>query len=106
MDLDNKPFNCRYGTSDTNWYTWPRGLTLQEIYFHQERSVEVNRDLSFHADRGEVEEFVLFKRIYSQREICSLLSHCGFRVDQIYGGWDLSPLEEGSPKMLLVGRKE
>jgi hypothetical protein len=52
-----------------------------------------------------MEEFIIFKRIYSQDEIVSLLSSCGFQVEAIYGGWDLSPLEESSPKMLLVGEK-
>ena len=106
LDLDNKPFNCQYGISDTNWHTWPGGLTLQEIYFHEDNSVEVCRDLIFRRDAEQAEEFTYFKRIYSQDEIVDLLSSCGFRVDQIYGEWNLSPLEENSPKMLLVGVKE
>jgi SAM-dependent methyltransferase len=106
LDLGNKPFTCRYGISDTNWYTWPGGLTLQEIYFHQDKSVEVCRDLSFKIDSDQVEEFLFIERIYSQDEICDLLASCGFRVAQIYGGWDLSPLREDSPKMILVGVKE
>jgi len=105
LDLDNKPFNCRYGISDTNWDMWPGGLTLQEIYFHEDSSVEVCRDLILKTDAERVEEFVIFKRIYSQGEILELLSDCGFRVDGIYGGWDLSPLGDESPKMLLVGVK-
>jgi ubiquinone/menaquinone biosynthesis C-methylase UbiE len=105
LDLDNKPFNCRYGISDTNWYTWPGGLTLEEIYFHADSSVEVCRDLILKTDAEEVEEFAIFKRIYSQGEILELLSDCGFRVDGIYGGWDLSPLGDDSPKMLWVGVK-
>ena len=68
--------------------------------------MEVCRDLIFKRDAEQVQEFIVFKRIYSQNEICDLLSDCGFRVDQVYGGWDLSPLEEDSSKMLLVGVKE
>ena len=52
------------------------------------------------------EEFITFKRIYSLNEIKDLLLDCGLRVDQVYGDWDLSSLEENSPKMLLVGVKE
>ena len=106
LDLDNKSFNCRYGILDTNWYILPGGLTLQEIYFHENLSVEVCRDFTFKTDVEGAEEFISFKRIYSPDEICDLLSGCGLRVDHIYGGWDLSSLEENSPKMLLVGVKE
>jgi SAM-dependent methyltransferase len=105
MDLDNKPFNCRYGISDTNWGTHPGGLALGEIYFHEENSVEVCRDIIFKTDAKQPEEFITFKRIYSQEEILDILSSCGFRVDEIYGGWDLPPLTEKSPKMLLVAEK-
>lgn len=106
LDLDNKSFNCRYGISDTNWHVWSGGLTLQEIYFHEDISVEVCRDLVFRTDVEGVDEFIISKRIYSSNEIRDLLSNCGLRVDQIYGGWDLSPLVEDSPKMLLVGVKD
>jgi hypothetical protein len=89
-----------------SWHAWLGGLIVQEIYFHEGSSVEVCRDLTFRTDAEQVEEFITFKRIYSQEEILDLLSSCGFRVDQIYGGWDLSALGENSPKMLLVGVKK
>lgn len=106
MDLDNKPFNCRYGISDTNWSTYPGGLALGEIYFHEENSVEVCRDVILKTGAKRPEEFITFKRIYSQEEILNLLSSCGFQVDGIYGGWDLSRLSESSPKMLLAATKK
>lgn len=106
LDLDNKSFNCRYGVSDTNWYIWPNCLMLQEIYLHESLSVEVCRDLSFRTDAEGAEEFITFKRIYSLDEIKDLLADCGFRVDQVYGDWDLSSLEAHSPKILLIGVKE
>lgn len=106
IDLDNKPFNCRYGTSDTNWDLWPRGLTLQEIYFHDDLSVEVCRDLSFEIGVDEMGEFIFIKRLYTLDEISDLISSHGFRIDQIYGGWDLSSLDKSSSKMILVCVKE
>ncbi|MCZ6677345.1 MAG: methyltransferase domain-containing protein [Candidatus Poribacteria bacterium] len=106
LDLDNKPFNCRYGRFDTNWATWPGGLTLGEVCFHEDSSVEVCRDLIFRTDAEAAEAFIIFKRIYSQDEIVDLLSSCGFQVEQIYGGWDSSPLTDHSAKMLLVGMKQ
>ena len=106
LDLDNKSFNYRYGCSDTNRCIWPGGLTLQEVCFHADSSVEVCRDLIVRTNAEQVEEFTIFKRIYSQDEISGLLSSCGFQIDAIYGDWNLSPLEENSSKMLLVSVKK
>ena len=106
LDLDNKTYNCRYGTRDTHWYMYPGDLVLQEIYFHEAISVEVGRDMDFKKDAEEAEEFIILKRIYSRDEITALLTDGGFRVEQVYGDWDLSPLSERSPKMILAGVKE
>jgi ubiquinone/menaquinone biosynthesis C-methylase UbiE len=105
LDLDNKPYNCRYGTHDTHWYMWPSGFTLQELYFHENISSEIARDIIFTKDSGIDDSFIIFKRIYSVREIKKLLKDCGFLVEQIYGDWDLSPLKVKSPKMILLGIK-
>ena len=102
IDLDNKPSNCRFGTSYRDWNI-SNGLALQEVYFHQDISVEVCRDLYFIPKADDVVEFISFKRIYSEKEICELFANCGFRVDEIYGDWDLSTLTQDSPKMILVG---
>ncbi len=80
-------------------------LILQEVYFHQDISVEVCRDLSLNTESEQVDEFISFKQIYSKDDIGDLLSECEFHIDKIYGGWDLSPLDENSPKMVLVGIK-
>ncbi len=103
LDLDNKPHNCRYGTHDSHWYMWPSGLTLQELYFHEDTSTEVMRDIIFTKDGGIDDTFLIFKRIYSERDINKLLKDNGFRVGKIYGDWDLSPLKKTSPKMILTG---
>lgn len=105
IDLDNKPFNCRYGTSYQNWHTWSGGLTLGEVYFHSDISVEVSRDLILNTESEQLEEFIIFKRIYSREEIVNLFSECGFCVGEIYGGWNLSSLNQNSPKMIFVGLK-
>ncbi len=105
IDLDNKPSYVRHGVHE-HWYSWPGGgLTLQETYFHEDISVEVNRDTIFRPDTEEVDEFIAFKRVYSEDEVRALLSENGFRVGEIYGDWDLSALEASSPKMILVGEK-
>jgi len=105
IDLDNKAFNCRYGTSDSLWTLWNGGLVFGEIYFHEDISVEVSRDITFKRDSDQMETYICLKRIYTRDEICDLLSTCGFKVERLYGNWDLSPLEESSPKMLLMGVK-
>jgi len=105
LDLDNKPYNCRYGTYTTHWYTWPSGLTFQDIYFHEDISTEINRDIIFAKESEIIDDFIIFKRIYSEREIKKLLKDCGFQAEQIYGDWDLTPLKKTSPKMILTGIK-
>jgi len=105
MDLDNKPYNCRYGTSHKDW-SLADGLVFQEAYFHQDISIEVCRDLHFALGSDRMVKFVSFKRIYSEDEIHDLLAKCGFRIEEIYGDWDLSPLTQNSPKMILKCLKE
>jgi len=105
MDLDNKPFNCRYGTSCRSWDI-SGGLTLQEVYFHNDISVEVCRDLNWIPSLDRIEEFISFKRIYSDSDICKLLAKCGFCIDAIYGDWELSNLTQNSSKIILVGVKK
>lgn len=106
MDLDNKPHNCRYGTSYRDWRVLPASLLLQEVYFHHDISVEVNRDLYLDPENDELGEFVVFKRIYSEQDIRDLLSQCGFQVIKVYGNWDLSPLDDNSPKIILIAARE
>jgi SAM-dependent methyltransferase len=106
LDLDNKPYNCRYGTSYRDWSVLPAGLLLQEVYFHHDISAEVSRDLYLDLESEELGEFVIFKRIYSEQDIRDLLSRCGFQVVAVYGNWDLSPLDDNSPKIILVAARE
>jgi SAM-dependent methyltransferase len=106
MDLDNKPYNCRYGTSYRDWRVRPGSLLLQEVYFHHDISVEVNRDLYLDPESDELGEFVVFKRIYAEQDIRDLLSQCGFEVIKVYGNWDLSPLDDNSPKIILAAARE
>ena len=107
MDLDNKPFYVRYGRSHKSWYLWkPGGLTLQETYLHEDISVEVTRYSIFRPNAETADNFIEFKRVYSEGEIRALLAENGFRVGDIFGDWDLSALQESSPKMILVGEKQ
>jgi SAM-dependent methyltransferase len=105
LDLDNKPFNQRKGSAYRDWRTWPHGINLQEVYFHENTSVEVDRDLTVRSDTGEVEEFTIFKRIYTRLEIKDLLQRAGFDTTYICGSWDLLPLDNDSPKMIVAAQK-
>jgi ubiquinone/menaquinone biosynthesis C-methylase UbiE len=106
LDLDNKPYNCRHGNYITHWHKYTGGLVLQEIYFHEDTSVEVCCDIDFKKDAEAADEFIMFKRIYTQNEIKKLLADNGFKVTGVFGGWDLETLEEKSPKMILIGIKK
>lgn len=105
LDLDNKPFNCRHGIYGTHWHKYPNGFVLQEIYFHEDTSIEVCCDMDFKKDARHADEFIMFKRIYALDEIKKLLTDNGFQVTGVYGGWDLTPLKKTSPKMILTGIK-
>ncbi len=105
LDLDNKPFNNRHGIYATHWSQYPGGIILQEVYFYRDTSIEVCCDINFKKDTNKVDEFIMFKRIYSPEEIKTLLKENGFQVTGIYGGWDLTRLDEKSHKMILTGVK-
>jgi len=102
LDLDNKPHYCRYGTRQRNWYLASGHLVLQDIYFHHDISVETARDVALNARFDSVTQFVCFKCIYGKNEISALLESAGFRMETVRGNWDLTPLDDSSPKMILV----
>ncbi len=106
LDLDNKPIYCGDGTYHRDWQIFKRSIKLQEVYYHKNISVEVCRDLYANIDIDEIEEFIVFKRIYSENEIRQLLYENGFKIKKIYGGWDLSTLEDNSSKIIIVAMKE
>jgi SAM-dependent methyltransferase len=105
LDLDNKPFNNRHGIYATHWHKYSGGFILQEIYFHEDTSVEVCCDIDFKKDANAPDEFIMFKRLYAPEEIKQLLTDNGFKVTGVYGGWDLMPLEEKSRKMIFTAVK-
>lgn len=105
IDLDNKPNNRKYAELARNWYRWPEGITLQEVCFHEGTSIEICRDLIVPKDSNTIHKFTTFSRIYSKDDITSLLDECGFQVEKIYGSWDLKKLDQESPKIILVAKK-
>ena len=105
LDLDNKPHYVRYGTCYRNWHVEEDALTLQDVHFHYDLSVEVLRDVVVHAGFRRLDEFICFKRIYDRGEIESLLASNGFDIETLYGNWDLTPFGESSPKIILVASK-
>ena len=107
MDLDNKPCIWWNGTSDSyaDWRIGWSGFKLQEVCFHRDSSVEVCRDLYVHPFRQVVDEFVIFKRLYSIGEIRQLLAGRGFRVEREFGDWELRPWGEHSRRIILLARK-
>lgn len=44
------------------------------------------------------------QRVYTAGEVCRMLEHAGFEVEQLYGGTDRSPLKVGSPHLVAVAR--
>ena len=106
IDLDNKPCYCDYGTLKKDWEVFQDRIKFQELYFYEDTSIEVNRDIYVLQDSNVIEDFVIFKKIYSRKEICDLLESNGFKISDIYGGWDLSKLDENSEKIIIIGIKK
>jgi SAM-dependent methyltransferase len=74
------------------------------------RSVQVN-DVRF---RWEIEdpsggierlESSFRMRWFYRYEIVHLLGRCGLEIEALYGNFDRSPLEDGSPEMIFVARR-
>jgi hypothetical protein len=51
------------------------------------------------------EERLVFRwtlRYFFRYEVAHLLARCGFKVSAVYGDFDRSPLQDGSPEMIFV----
>jgi hypothetical protein len=51
------------------------------------------------------EERLVFRwtlRYFFRYEVEHLLARCGFKVSAVYGDFDRSPLQDGSPEMIFV----
>lgn len=49
--------------------------------------------------------FAFTVRYFFRYEVEHLLARCGFRVAELYGNYDRSPLEDSSPEMIFVAEK-
>ena len=53
---------------------------------------------------GERRQYVLRSALYDPGELQDLLEGAGFVDFSFYGGYDVSPLHDGSPMILVVAR--
>lgn len=83
-------------------------LTERVVAFHraeQGNDVELIYNVT-HADgRGERLVFAFTVRYFFRYEVEHLLVRCGFRVVELYGNYDRSPLRDDSPDMIFVAEK-
>jgi D-alanine-D-alanine ligase len=105
LDIDNKPYLCRYGTCYRNWFMSDERLTLRDVHYHEDTSVEVTRDITMAEDFEDAGVFIWFKRIYSREEITALLNSCGFEIVSLHGYWDNSACNNASPKLIITAAK-
>lgn len=54
---------------------------------------------------GKQYERRFYPRLYSAAELCDLLSSCGFKQVETYGGLDGSPYDERAMRLVVVGHK-
>lgn len=55
--------------------------------------------------RGTEQRFTERVRLFEARELRSMMESAGFDVSARYGNYDASPLTEGSPRAILIGRR-
>jgi ubiquinone/menaquinone biosynthesis C-methylase UbiE len=82
-------------------------LTERLTAFHraeQRNDVEMTYHVT-HSD-GREERFVMAFpfRYFFRYEVEHLLARCGFRVEEMFGDFDRSPLQDHSPEMIFVAR--
>ena len=54
---------------------------------------------------GRVRESPLSLRLYAVHELIALLTGAGFELEAVYGGFDQSAFVQGSPRIVVVGRR-
>jgi SAM-dependent methyltransferase len=92
-------------------YSMSRGrqvaLTERVTQFHRaEQRNDVEMIYSVRHPDGAKERLVLAwtVRYFFRYEVEHLLARCGFRVEETFGDWDRSGLQDDSPEMIFVAR--
>jgi hypothetical protein len=72
-----------------------------------EQVIEVEIVYELTSPDGSVERVVhaFALRYFFRYEVEHLLARCGFHIAALYGNYDRSPLEDGSPEMIFVADK-
>lgn len=105
-DLDNLYRVAQEGLNRSTWFRTPEGFLLQETWFDVETSVQKCRDLGVDLVQERLDEFLVFKRIYTLAELDRLLEEAGFRRTALAGDWDASPYHRESTKMIVAALAE
>jgi len=80
-------------------------LTEHTVAFHralQRNDVEMIYHVTHPDGRTERLPFAFTLRYFFRYEVEHLLARCGFRVTEVYGNFDRSPLLDDSPEMIVV----
>jgi SAM-dependent methyltransferase len=76
----------------------------RSIYDASTRQMRIDIRYVFEGD-DEGTEIMLRQTMWTWQEVLSALDESGFTVDTIYGDVDLTPFDEGSPRLLVSARK-
>jgi len=80
-------------------------LTERTAAFHravQRNDIEMFYNVTHLGGRAERFVFAFTVRYFFRYEVEHLLARCGFRVTDLYGSFDRSPLRDDSPEMIFV----
>ncbi len=86
------------------WREADDGYVLSESTYDPARSRLIGRQLHV-STKGRVDESSFTLRLYAMHELRALIEAAGFEVQAVYGGFDLSPFELDSPRIVMVARR-
>ena len=86
------------------WEGWGDLLVLGEEILDLEAGRITDRRIFFKSREFKGERSISL-RLYSLRELTSLMREAGLEVQDAYGDYDASPYSVTSPRMILVGRR-
>jgi SAM-dependent methyltransferase len=87
-------------------YTDKKALVLGENFYYPEENVRVLREYALELKTGRLLVGGSTEKEYQWEEMEDMLSSCGLRLENRYGGWDKRPFTAGDDHVISVIRKD
>lgn len=105
LDLDNRERVIRF-FKKYEWFKTGEAFVLREAHIDLMKSRLEEKIIRLYLERGIHKEHVISIRLFTLSEICQMLSEVGFKLNQVFGDYDLSvPYTIESPRMIILCQK-